>query len=166
MAAAPEILTVGHSTHPAERLVALVSDHDVELVSDVRRFPASRRHPQFNAGALRNTLAAAGVAYEPFGQELGGRRDRDRGSAPSRGGAADAFRAYADYMETAEFAAGLGRLEELARERRTAIMCAEGDWRHCHRRLISDALADRGWRVTHIRPDGGVEDHQHRLTPD
>jgi uncharacterized protein (DUF488 family) len=163
---APEILTIGHSTHSAERFVALVTDHGVELVSDVRRFPASRRNPQFNAGALRDSLAAAGVAYEPFGEELGGRRDRDTGAAPGGGGTADAFRAYAEYMETAEFAAGLGRLEGLANERRVAIMCAEGDWRHCHRRLISDTLADRGWRVTHIRRDGGAEDHQNRLTLD
>jgi uncharacterized protein (DUF488 family) len=63
-------------------------------------------------------------------------------------------------METPEFVAGLARLEELALERRTAIVCAEGDWRRCHRRLISDALAARGWRVLHIRPDGGVEEHQ------
>ena len=66
-------------------------------------------------------------------------------------------------MESDEFAAGLERLEALARERRTAIMCAEGDWRRCHRRLIADALVVRGWRVIHIPPDGGSEEHQ--LTP-
>jgi uncharacterized protein (DUF488 family) len=66
-------------------------------------------------------------------------------------------------METEEFAAGLSRLEALARERRTAIMCAEGDWRRCHRRLISDALARRGWRVLHVRPDGRLEEHEAAL---
>src|ERR687887_344464 len=71
-----------------------------------------------------------------------------------------ALRAYADHMESEDFTAGLERLEALAGRRRAAIMCAEGDWRRCHRRLISDALSARGWRVLHIRPDGRLEDHE------
>ena len=74
MSNAGEILTVGHSTHSAERFVALLRAHEVELVCDVRRFPASRRNPQFNADALHEALAPAGIGYEPFGEELGGRR--------------------------------------------------------------------------------------------
>jgi uncharacterized protein (DUF488 family) len=137
--------------------------HDVELVCDVRRFPASRRNPQFNAGALHQELGGAGVEYEPFGDELGGRR-RPRTSAGPSPWRNPAFRGYADYMQTSEFAAGLERLEGLARERRTAIMCAEGDWRRCHRRLIAEALATRGWRVVHIGRDGRLEEHQAALT--
>ncbi|HKH15365.1 MAG TPA: DUF488 domain-containing protein [Solirubrobacterales bacterium] len=164
MTAALEILTIGHSTHSGERFVGLVGGHDVELVSDVRRFPASRRNPQFNARALASALDAAGVAYEPLDEELGGRREPS-GPAPRSGGErSHAFRAYAEYMETPEFDAGLARLEELARERRTAIMCAEGDWRHCHRRLIADALASRGWRILHIGRDGALEEHQPALS--
>jgi uncharacterized protein (DUF488 family) len=154
-----QIFTIGHSTHPAERFVALLRAHDVELVCDVRRFPGSRRNPQFNAGALPESLAAADIAYEPFGDELGGRRKPRPGGGPSPWRNA-AFRSYAEYMETPEFAAGLERLEGLARERRTAIMCAEGYWRRCHRRLIADALASRGWRVVHIGSDGRLEEHQ------
>jgi uncharacterized protein (DUF488 family) len=159
VASQAEILTVGHSTHEAERLVRLLRAHRVELVADVRRFPGSRRHPQFDAGALAATLAGAGIAYEPLGDRLGGRRRARAGSRHTEWRVA-AFRAYADHMETEEFTTGLERLEQLARERRTAIMCAEGDWRRCHRRLISDALAGRGWRVIHIRPDGRGEEHQ------
>jgi uncharacterized protein (DUF488 family) len=155
----PEVLTVGHSTHPTDRLVKLLRAHRVELVGDVRRFPGSRRHPQFNADVLARTLGDAGIAYEQLGDELGGRR-RPRRDSPNAGWRVAAFRGYADHMATAEFAAGLERLEALARERRTAIMCAEGDWRRCHRRLISDALQARGWRVLHIRPDGRTEEHE------
>ena len=153
------LFTIGHSTHTADRFVALLRRHSVEVLCDVRRFPGSRRHPQFNAGALRESLAAAGVAYEPLGEELGGRRRPTRPAerSPWR---VEGFRGYAEYMETSEFAAGLELLEELARSRRTAIMCAEGDWHRCHRRLIADALNDRGWRVIHIRPDGRTEEHQ------
>lgn len=163
MAADHELFTIGHSTHPADRFVALLRRHGVELLCDVRRFPGSRRNPQFNVGALRETLAEAGIAYEAFGDELGGRRrpTRPAEQSPWR---VEGFRGYAEYMETPEFAAGLERLERLARERRTAIMCAEGDWRRCHRRLVADALTARGWRVIHIRPDGRTEEHQAALT--
>jgi uncharacterized protein (DUF488 family) len=153
------ILTIGHSTHAADRFGALLRAHGVELVCDVRRHPGSRRNPQFNAGSLGPALDRAGIAYEDLGGELGGRRLTRRDSA-DRGSRAAAFRAYAEHMQTPEFAAGLERLERLARERPTAIMCAEGDWRRCHRRLISEALATRGWRVAHITPDGRISEHE------
>jgi uncharacterized protein (DUF488 family) len=154
-----QMFTIGHSTHPADRFVALLRAHRIELVCDVRRYPGSRRHPQFNAGALMATLGGAGIGYAGLGLELGGRRGA-RGDSPSGSLRAASFRAYAAHMQTPEFAHGLGRLEGLALERRTAIVCAEGDWRRCHRRLISDALASRGWRVAHIGPHGRLEEHQ------
>jgi uncharacterized protein (DUF488 family) len=157
-----EIYTVGHSTHPAERFVDLVRRHGVEVVCDVRRYPGSRRNPQFNTEALRESLAAAGVSYEPFGDELGGRRKPRASDGPGPWRNAS-FRGYAEYMETPEFAAGLERLERLASRRRAAIMCAEAQWRRCHRRLLSDALSARGWRVIHIRADGVLEEHEQTL---
>jgi uncharacterized protein (DUF488 family) len=75
-----------------------------------------------------------------------------------------ALAAYADHMRTDEFAAGLRRLEKLARERRTAVMCAEADWRRCHRQLIAEALVDRGWAVLHLDANGRVESHPDTLT--
>jgi uncharacterized protein (DUF488 family) len=155
-----ELFTIGHSTHPIERFVELLRRQDVEVLCDVRRFPGSRRNPQFNVGPLRDSLADAGIQYKPFGEELGGRRKAGRvPHGPAAVWRNDAFRGYAEYMETPEFTAGLERLEQLGRERRTAVMCAEGDWHRCHRRLISDALSRRGWRVIHIRPDGRNEEH-------
>ena len=160
-----ELFTIGHSTHPADRFVALLRRYRVELLCDVRRFPGSRRNPQFNVGVLRESLTAGGIAYELFGDELGGRRKASKvPHGPSAGWRNDAFRGYAEYMETREFADGVERLEALARERRTAIVCAEGDWHRCHRRLIADALTRRAWHVIHIRPDGRTEEHQATLT--
>ncbi len=156
------MLTIGHSTHASDRFTALLRSHRIELLGDVRRYPGSRRHPQFGADALRAELEGAGIAYQGLGERLGGRR-RPRRDSPNTGWRVAAFGAYADHMQTPEFAAGLERLESLARKQRTAIMCAEGDWRRCHRRLISDALVVRGWRVAHIRPDGRSEEHV--LTP-
>src|SRR3954447_2034840 len=115
MTSTKEIWTVGHSTHEIERFVRLLRRHDVEVVCDVRRYPGSRRNPQFNEGALRESLTAEGLAYEPFGSERGGRRKPRAGGGPSLW-RNPAFRGYAEYMETAEFAAGLERLEPLAGE--------------------------------------------------
>ena len=158
MPGAREILTVGHSTHPIDRFLRLLSANEVEVVADVRRFPGSRRNPQFGAEALAASLAAFGAGYELLGAELGGRR-RARADSPNDAWRVEAFRAYADHVRTGEFRRGLERLEALAAERRTAIMCAEGDWRRCHRRLIADALLARGWRVSHIGPDGRTSEH-------
>lgn len=154
------IVTVGHSTHPIDRFLPLLRRGGVRAIADVRRFPGSRRNPQFGAAALGAALAEAGIAYEPFGDELGGRRAP---SGAAEGGGRDnsawrnaSFRAYADHMGSREFAAGLERLEALARERRTAIMCAESDPRRCHRQLIADALLARGWSVFDLLADGGL----------
>jgi uncharacterized protein (DUF488 family) len=162
----PEILTVGHSTHPIERFIALLRGAGVEAVADVRRYPGSRRNPQFGAAALERSLDDAGIALHAFGDELGGRRRRSRGGADEGRNAAwrsGSFRAYADHMASAEFDAGIARLEALAAERLTAVMCAEADWRRCHRQLIADALVARGWRAVHLLADGRRE--RHRLSP-
>lgn len=150
------ILTVGHSTHPIDRFLRLLRRGGVGAIADVRRFPGSRRHPQFGAEALAASLAAAAVHYEPLGEALGGRRSTRPGvDSPDNSAWRNAsFRAYAEHMASPEFAAGIERLEAVARERRTAIMCAESDPRRCHRQLIADALLARGWRVFDLLPDG------------
>ena len=165
----PEILTVGHSTHPIERFLELLHKAGVESVADVRRFPGSRRNPQFGAVALAVSLDQAAITYESFGDELGGRRRppakrAEAIVAPASGLDNSAwrnpsFRAYADYMNESPFQAGLERLEELGRQRRTAIMCAEGHPSRCHRQLIADALLARGWSVLHLLGDGKITPH-------
>jgi uncharacterized protein (DUF488 family) len=161
MSAERRLFTVGHSTHLAERFLGLLRRHGIEVLADVRRFPVSRRHPQFGAAALEASLRAAGVAYVTLGEELGGRRRPVPGS-PNDGWRVAGFRAYADHMTSLQFREGVARLEALAGERATAVMCAEGDWRRCHRRLLADALLARGWEVLHVLRDAGLE--RHRLT--
>jgi uncharacterized protein (DUF488 family) len=113
--------------------------------------------PWFRGDALAESLRHVGVAYahEP---RLGGFR-RPRKDTPNAGWLVDAFRGYADHMESEEFRAGLARVESLAREMRTAIMCAEAQWTRCHRRLVSDALLVRGWAVQHIDSNGNTRPH-------
>jgi uncharacterized protein (DUF488 family) len=138
--------------------VALLQAHGVDVVADVRRFPGSRRNPQFGRDALRETLAAPGIDYVHL-PALGGRRGAPRPDSPNGAWRVAAFRAYADAMGDPEWLEGLGTLEALAGARPLAYMCAEAvPWR-CHRRLISDALVARGWIVKHILAEGRVEPH-------
>src|SRR4051812_16122459 len=153
-----EILTVGHSNHEEGEFLDLVRGAGVELIADVRANPRSR-YPQFNRSALAGTMKAAGIGYAPLGADLGGRRAPSPDSA-NQGWEREAFRGYADHMASRQFAAGLGMLESLARDRRTAVMCAEADWGRCHRRLIADALTVRGWRVLHLEPTGNLTPHE------
>lgn len=124
----------------------------------MRRWPRSRRHPQFHDDALAAGLAEQGLGYEHL-PALGGRR-RPLPGTRNTGWEVEAFRGYADHLRTPEFAAGLARLEELARERVVAVMCAEGTWWRCHRRLVSDVLVARGWEVLHVMPGGATAAHE------
>lgn len=154
LSSAEVVYTVGHSTRTSEELIAILADAGVTRVVDVRAFPASRRHPQFNKATLAATLPDAGIDYIHM-PSLGGRRGA-RKSAPSRNGLwhVEAFRNYADYAESGEFRAALDALQAMARERPTAFMCAEALWWQCHRRLIADYMLSRGWRVEHLMAPG------------
>ena len=155
------VFTIGHSTLPIERFLAILAAYGIEQLADVRTVPRSRRNPQFSADALRQSLQTAGIAYVPFG-ELGGLR-KPRADSPNSGRRNASFRGYADYMQTDEFANGLERLIGLAAERRTAIMCAEAvPWR-CHRSLVADALEARGIGAVEIFNETSYRDHP--MTP-
>jgi len=156
------VFTIGHSTRTIAEFIALLKPAAIECLVDVRRFPGSRRHPQFNAEALADSLAAAGIEYRHL-PALGGRRAVRGGESPHTLWREPAFRAYADYAETPEFRAAFAALLRLARERRLAIMCAEAVWWRCHRRIIADYLIAAGESVEHIL-DGKIEPAS--LTPD
>lgn len=160
-----EVFSVGHSNLPAAELLSLLAQNGVAALADVRRFPVSRRHPQHARPALEAGLRAAGIDYAFFGGELGGRLEPEVAIERSANRALrePAFRAYADALGSPAFATGLARLEALARARPTALLCAERDWRHCHRRILSDVLVARGWSVVHLAP--GVARETHALDP-
>jgi len=158
---APRVVhSIGHSTRSAETFLALLRAHAVQVVVDVRRWPASRRFPHFRREALEELLADAGIGYV-WRQDLGGYRSPGPGS-PNTAWRVGAFRAYADLMLTADFQMALETVVELAAARPTAMMCAEAlPWR-CHRQLLADAFTVRGWSVRHILESGCSE---HRLPP-
>jgi uncharacterized protein (DUF488 family) len=143
------VYTIGHSNHEPEALLALLRKHAIELVVDVRSNPYSRHVPQANREVLADTLRAAGIAYAWKGHQLGGKPE---------GMAVD----YEQLRASTAFQQGLSELVHLAAMQPTAILCAEGDHRRCHRHmLIAPALLDRGTDVIHILPDGSiVEEHE------
>lgn len=143
--------TLGHGTLQADAFRTTLRAAGVTAAGDVRRFPGSRRHPQFGAAAMREWLGEASIDY--FGlTELGGRRVPHPGS-PNTGLRNSGFRGYADYMATAEFRRAFDALLALAHERTTAIFCAETLWWRCHRRLIADAaVLLAGFEVVHLTP--------------
>jgi uncharacterized protein (DUF488 family) len=162
LVAMPTIWTIGHSNRTIDDFIELLTGEQIELVSDIRRFPASRAHPHFNADALSSALAEHGIAYRHF-VALGGRRNTRLPDSPNTGWRVDSFNRYADYMTTPEFTAALDELAVAAHEQRAAIMCSEAvPWR-CHRRLVADSLIVRGWEVRDIISKGPAKPHS--LTP-
>jgi Uncharacterized conserved protein len=143
-----QIFTIGHSTRSSDELVALLREHGISLLADIRRFPGSRRYPHFASEAMAAWLPENGIAYIHM-PELGGRR---KPLADSRNTAwrNEQFRAYADYMASDEFRAAIEKLVALGEEKRVAVMCAEAvPWR-CHRNLVADELVRRGIEVIHV----------------
>ncbi len=152
------LYTIGHSTHPVETFLGLLRQHRIALLVDVRSFPASRRWPQFNRDELKASVERTGISYR-WCRALGGRRHSALNYSPHVAWQHPAFRSYADYADTGEFTAAIESLSELAAGCCSAIMCSEGLWWRCHRRIVADHLAVRGWSVIHIMPNGKLATH-------
>jgi uncharacterized protein (DUF488 family) len=144
--------TIGHSTRTIDAFLGLLEAHSIELVIDVRRWPASKRNPQFHREALANSLREKAIAYLWRG-DLGGFR-KPAADSPNSGWRVAPFRAYADFMMTTQFDAIMSEMEAIATRSRITLMCAEAvPWR-CHRQLLADAFTVRGWAVRHIMENG------------
>ena len=135
----------------------MLQSFSISLVADIRNFPGSRRYPQFNKDNLENSLKQAGVNYIHM-KELGGRR-KPLPDSINTNWRNEAFRGYADYMQTDEFKNAMNKLEELASTQATAYMCSEAVWWRCHRALVSDYLKVKGWTVMHIMGIGKEQEH-------
>ena len=152
------IFTIGHSTRSIEDFLQLLQIHHVEHVVDIRAFPGSRNNPQFGQDQLRGSLGDAGIQYTHLAS-LGGRR-RVPSTDASLAWRNASFRAYADYLQTPEFAGGLEELIDMSAAHQVVIMCAEAvPWR-CHRSLIGDALLARGIAVCDILSATSARAHQ------
>jgi uncharacterized protein (DUF488 family) len=152
------LYTIGHSTRTIEELIAALRAHQIQTLVDIRAFPTSRRLPQFQREVLEMSLPAAGIRYV-WMKALGGYRKKILEESPNLALRSASFRNYADYMLTAEFEQAVAELLALAEESRTAYMCAERVYFHCHRMLVSDWLVAHGHEVLHINAEGPVRRH-------
>jgi uncharacterized protein (DUF488 family) len=153
-----EVLTIGHSTHPIEKFIALLRQHEVTAVADVRSAPFSRFNPQFNKDVLAAELKRNGIAYVFLGKELGARSNDP--SCYENGRVQ-----YERLAKTEVFHAGLDRVRSGAESNRIALMCAEKEPLDCHRTiLVARALTDAGMVVRHILADGTLESHEAAMT--
>lgn len=153
----PTVWTIGHSTRSVADFIHILKAHQINTLVDVRSFPGSRRYPQFNSSALSESLAGAGIIYHHL-PTLGGRR-RPAPDSKNTAWRNSSFRAYADHMETKGFKEGIERLRDLARQSRTAVMCAEAVWWRCHRSLIADHLKALGATVIHLSDEKQTQIH-------
>ncbi len=154
------VWTIGHGTRAAEELLETLAAAGVETLVDVRRFPRSRRNPQFDQAALAGTLAGAGIGYV-HAVELGGRRSGEPGEERFGCLREAAFRGYAARMGTPAWQEALAAaLAEPA----PCFLCAETLWWRCHRRFIAELLTARGDEVVHLLGPHDVQ--RHRLLPE
>lgn len=151
------VWTIGHSTHTLEAFMEMLHSFQIEMVVDIRSYPGSRRYPQFNKEALEISLPENGIGYL-HNKDLGGRRKANPDSK-NTAWRHEAFRGYADYMETTAFKEAVRALEQVALKKRTAYMCSEAVWWSCHRSMVSDYLKIHGWKVMHIMDVGKEQEH-------
>jgi uncharacterized protein (DUF488 family) len=151
------VYTVGHSTHSMERFIALLRQHSVTALCDVRSRPFSRMNPQFNREPLKKDLREACIKYVFLGEELGARSED---KSCYRNGQVQ----YDLLAKTPLFRRGIDRVKDGARKYRMALMCAEKEPLECHRTiLVARRLIEEGVPVMHIHADGQVEEHSQAI---
>jgi len=153
------LFTIGHSTRTLDELVSVLKAHGIETLVDIRAFPMSRRLPHFNRESLESELPKHGIRYV-WMKALGGYRKSKRDDSPHTAMRNASFRAYADYTLTPEFGQAMSELLKLAENSRTAYMCAERVYFHCHRMIVSDWLVAHGHEVQHIDAEGPTRPHK------
>ncbi|MHA2621666.1 MAG: DUF488 domain-containing protein [bacterium JZ-2024 1] len=151
------IWTIGHSTHSEEHFIEFLRGQGIAHLVDIRRFPRSRKFPHFSIENLARALQEAHIKYFWL-ESLGGFREAVTDTQTRS--QTKAFAGYSAYMATVPFSEGLHKLIEIAEAGPTAIMCAEGLWWRCHRRLVADVLVGRHFRVLHMMPDRRVIPHK------
>ncbi len=155
--AKPTVYTIGHSTRTIEEFLELLFSFNIKVLADIRKMPGSRKFPQFDQDALKKTLAENGIEYI-YLEDLGGRR-KVSSTSKNTTWRNKSFQAYADYMETEDFANGAAQLAKLALDQPTTMMCSEAVWWRCHRSMVSDYFKAKGWEVLHIMALGKVTEH-------
>jgi uncharacterized protein (DUF488 family) len=144
--------TIGHSNTPLLRFLELLMQHGIEVLIDTRSQPYSRFSPHFNRTSLSTSLRGVGIIYRYRGDALGGRPKDPQYRLPN--GRVD----YERLAMAPMYQEGLQQLRHEAATHRVAMMCSEGDYRHCHRYwLITRSLIREGVEVDHILKSGELD---------
>ena len=152
------IHTIGHSNLSVESLVEMLKRRGITEVIDVRSTPYSRHVPQFNRENIRATLERNGAGYTHMGDSLGGRPQEER--LYDRDGRAN----YSLMAQEKTFQDAIRQVEQMAEDKRIALMCTEADPLRCHRTLlVSQELASRGMGIIHLMQDGHRENHEETM---
>lgn len=152
-----QLWTIGHSTRTMEAFIHLIKSEKIKQLIDVRRFPGSRKFPHFNKENVKVIIPENGIDYIHI-ESLGGRR-KAMPDSKNTVWRHPSFKGYADYMETADFEEALKTLKELAKKKRTVIMCSEAVWWRCHRSMIADSMKADDWDVLHIIGENQIQEH-------
>lgn len=143
------LYSIGHSNIPVDAFLKLLRSHGIEILVDVRSQPYSRYNPQFNRESLKRSIEESGIRYAFLGDRIGG-KPQEPGFLLENGRVD-----YAKLSGSERFLDGLRQLRAMAERNPVSFMCAEADFRHCHRyRLITRALLGQGVEVKHILHDG------------
>ncbi|PZF72560.1 DUF488 domain-containing protein [Taibaiella soli] len=153
------VYTVGHSTNSLEYFIEMLRSFNIKMLVDIRRFPGSRKYPDFNKETLAEALKKNDIDYIHM-EDLGGRRPAKKDSINNLW-RNRSFMGYADYMETDAFKKAIAELQRIAAQQPTVYMCAEALWWRCHRSMVSDYLKAKGWLVLHISAPGKAEEHRY-----
>ena len=148
-----KLYSIGHSSQTQEEFLALLMQHGINCIVDVRSVPASKYTPQFNQETLKWFLKSHDIQYLHFGDEFGARRT-------------DCFDEHGQVnfeqaVKTPNFQQGVIRLMTgLKKGYRIALMCSEADPLECHRfSMVSRYFYDQGVDVQHIMKDGILASH-------
>lgn len=146
------IYTIGHSNHEMDKFIALLKQHNIEVVADVRSAPYSKYSPQFNKDTLKTALLNHGIKYLFLGAELGARPNDQSCYVDGRV-------SFSKLRNTDVFQEGVQRLLKGMTDFAVSLMCSEKDPVNCHRTiLVSRALAEKGVAVQHILENGSLVD--------
>jgi Protein of unknown function, DUF488 len=155
------LFTVGHSNHPLQEFLQLLSKHGIQVLVDTRSHPYSKYVTHFNREELGVALKEAGVKYLYLGRQLGGRPDEEEYFDE------EGHVLYYRLAQSPVFLEGIQRVEAGSRQYRVALLCSEEDPAVCHRHLlVARVLAERGAVVAHIRGDGTLQDYEDIKAPE
>jgi len=154
------VYTIGHGTKPFEEFIRILKHYEIEIVVDIRSFPASRRHAHFSGSYLERELSSFGMSYL-WCRALGGFRKKGLGDrSPNLALKNDSFRNYADYMLSGSFQESVALLLKIVQKERTCLLCAETLPFRCHRWIIADYLTALGTEVIHLMDTRKYEVHK------